>query len=65
MTAHNFRALARTPILEELNYDHNIIVAQLAHNPAGPLGAAYDRTFFIKHRQVMMQEWADNIDKVK
>lgn len=65
MTAHGFRALARTTIREELNYDPDVIEAQLAHKPSGPLGAAYDRSLFIKHRQVMMQEWADYIDKVK
>jgi hypothetical protein len=44
MTAHGFRALARTAIREELNYEPDIIEVQLAHKPAGALGAAYDRS---------------------
>ncbi|HRH03898.1 MAG TPA: integrase arm-type DNA-binding domain-containing protein [Bacteroidia bacterium] len=64
MTAHGFRALARTAIREELNYEPDIIEAQLAHKPAGPLGAAYDRTKFIKQREKMMQEWADYLDRI-
>lgn len=63
MTAHGFRALARTAIREELEYEADIIEVQLAHMPAGTLGAAYDRTKFIKQRTKMMQAWADFIDK--
>jgi hypothetical protein len=65
MTAHGFRALARTAIREELNYEPDIIEAQLAHKPAGALGAAYDRSKFIKKRHIMMQKWADYLDKVE
>lgn len=64
MTAHGFRALARTTIREMLDYAPDIIEAQLAHKPAGPLGEAYDRATFIKQRRVMMQEWADYLDTV-
>ncbi|MPS73311.1 MAG: DUF4102 domain-containing protein [Chryseobacterium sp.] len=65
MTAHGFRALARTAIREELNYEPDIIEVQLAHKPAGALGAAYDRSKFIKKRHIMMQKWADYLDKVE
>lgn len=64
MTAHGFRALARTTIREELDYEPDVIEAQLAHKPMGALGAAYDRAKFIKKRHVMMQEWADYIDRI-
>ncbi|WP_412476618.1 tyrosine-type recombinase/integrase [Flavobacterium sp. TBRC 19031] len=64
MTAHGFRALARTTIREELGTDADIIEIQLAHKPINPLGEAYDRTKFIKQRHVMMQEWADYIDRI-
>lgn len=64
MTAHGFRALARTTIREELDYEPDVIEAQLAHKPMGALGAAYDRAKFIKKRHVMMQEWADYLDRV-
>jgi len=62
MTAHGFRALARTTIREKLNYYPDIIEAQLAHKPSGPLGAAYDRAQFLEERKKMMQDWADYLD---
>lgn len=64
MTAHGFRALARTTIREMFDYAPDIIEAQLAHKPSGPLGEAYDRATFIKQRRVMMQDWADYLDTV-
>ncbi len=64
MTAHGFRALARTAIREVLDYPPDIIEVQLAHKAAGPLGEAYNRAQFLKQRIVMMQEWADYIDTV-
>lgn len=64
MTAHGFRALARTAIREELEYDPDVIEAALAHKPLGALGAAYDRSIFINKRTQMMQDWADYIDRV-
>lgn len=63
MTAHGFRALARTAIREELEYDPDVIEAALAHKPLGALGAAYDRSIFINKRKEMMQAWADYIDR--
>ncbi len=63
MTAHGFRALARTTIREELDYEPDIIEAQLAHKASGPLGEAYDRAKFLTRRRVMMQDWADYIDR--
>lgn len=62
MTAHGFRALARTAIREKLKYYPDIIEAQLAHKPSGPLGRAYDRAQFLDERKQMMQDWADFID---
>lgn len=62
MTAHGVRALARTTIREKLKYYPDIIEAQLAHKPAGPLGAAYDRAQFLDERKKMMQDWADYLD---
>ncbi len=41
MTAHGFRALARTAIREVLDYEPDVIEVQLAHKAAGPLGEAY------------------------
>jgi integrase len=62
MTAHGFRALARTAIREKLNYMPDVIEAQLAHKAAGPLGEAYNRAQFIEDRRKMMQDWADYVD---
>ena len=64
MVAHGFRALARTTIREELDYDSEVIEKQLAHKSAGSLGEAYDRTLFKEKRKAMMQDWADYIDAV-
>lgn len=64
MTAHGFRALARTGIREKLDYQPDVIEAQLAHKAAGPLGEAYNRAQFLDQRKVMMQDWADYIDTV-
>jgi integrase len=40
MTAHGFRAMARTLMEEQLNVSPQVIEAQLAHGKAGPLGTA-------------------------
>lgn len=62
MTAHGFRALARTTIREKLDYAPDVIECQLAHKAAGPLGEAYNRAQFLDKRKVMMQDWADYVD---
>jgi integrase len=64
-TAHGFRATARTLLHEILDYPPEVIEVQLAHKPPGPLGAAYDRTVFLKQRTEMMQRWADYLDGLK
>lgn len=64
MTAHGFRALARTTIREKLDYAPDVIEAQLAHKAAGPLGEAYNRAQFLDKRKAMMQDWADYIDAI-
>lgn len=66
MTAHGFRATARTIIAERLpGIDPEWIEAQLAHGKAGPLGAAYDRAQYLAQRRVMMQTWADYLDRLR
>ena len=59
MTAHGFRATARTLIAERLNVQPEIIEAQLAHAVGDALGRAYNRTQFTDQRRAMMQAWAD------
>ena len=65
ITGHGFRAMARTLLHEQLNFDPNIIEHQLAHVVPDNLGAAYNRTKFIVQRKEMMQVWADYLDELK
>ena len=65
ITAHGFRAMARTILHERLNIDPYIIEHQLAHKVPDTLGAAYNRTKFIEQRTTMMQSWADYLDELK
>lgn len=66
MSAHGFRAMARTLMVENIpGIDPNVIEAQLAHGKSGPLGAAYDRVEFMRQRQQMMATWADYLDKLR
>jgi integrase len=66
MTAHGFRAMAQTIILENIaDIDPDVIEAQLAHGKSGPLGGAYDRAAYMAKRKVMMQTWADYLDQLR
>jgi integrase len=65
ITAHGFRAMARTILHERLNIDPYIIEHQLAHKVPDALGEAYNRTKFIEQRVIMMQRWADYLDELK
>jgi integrase len=64
MTAHGFRATART-LLAEQGWQPDAIERQLAHKASGPLGAAYDRAQYLTERRRMMQAWADYLDALK
>ncbi|MFY9288701.1 MAG: integrase arm-type DNA-binding domain-containing protein [Alphaproteobacteria bacterium] len=64
MTGHGFRALAMSTIKEKLGWRHEVVDRQLAHAPANKVDAAYDRAKFLDDRRVMMQEWADYLDKI-
>jgi integrase len=66
MSAHGFRATARTLMIERMpGISADVIEAQLAHGKSGPLGMAYDRAEFLEQRRVMMLEWADYLDKLR
>jgi integrase len=65
ITGHGFRAMARTILHEELEQKPEVIEHQLAHTVPDNLGAAYNRTKFIKDRRAMMQKWADYLDRLK
>jgi len=66
MTAHGFRAMARTLLIERVaGISPEVIEAQLAHGKSGPLGMAYDRAEFMEQRRQMMNVWADYLDKLR
>lgn len=64
MTAHGFRAMARTILEEVLCERVDLIEHQLAHAVRDPLGRAYNRTAHLPARKVMMQRWADYLDNI-
>ena len=65
ITGHGFRAMARTILHEELHQKPEVIEHQLAHKVPDALGAAYNRTRFLKERKAMMQLWADYLGRLK
>lgn len=65
MTAHGFRAMARTMLVERLGVDESVVEAQLAHRVRDTLGRAYNRTQFVEQRLLMMQQWADYLDQLR
>lgn len=65
MSAHGFRAMARTMGAERLKWDGEIIDAQLAHTVKDSLGRAYNRTKWLDDRRVFMQAWADYLDALR
>ena len=66
MTAHGFRAMARTLMIERLpGISADVIEAQLAHGKSGPQGTAYDRAEYMEQRRQMMATWADYLDRLR
>ena len=65
MTAHGFRASARTMLDEVLGYRADYIEHQLAHAVRDPNGRAYNRTSHLAERKKMMQGWADYLDALR
>ena len=65
MCGHGFRATARTVLAQELHIRPDLIEHELGHQVIDPNGRAYDRATFLPERQLMMQEWADYLDKLK
>jgi integrase len=64
VTAHGFRATARTMLVEQLGVEAEVVEAQLAHAVKDSLGRAYNRTTFLSQRTEMMQKWADYLDQL-
>jgi integrase len=65
MTAHGFRAMARTVLDEVLGFRPDYIEHQLAHAVRDPNGRAYNRTSHLPQRREMMQKWADYLDQLR
>ncbi|HEX6558069.1 MAG TPA: integrase arm-type DNA-binding domain-containing protein [Longimicrobiales bacterium] len=65
MTAHGFRAMARTILDEGLGFRPDYIEHQLAHAVRDPNGRAYNRTAHLPERRKMMQAWADYLDTLR
>ena len=65
MTAHGFRAMARTMAAERLGIAPEVIEAQLAHAVPDALGRAYNRTQYIEQRRELMAKWADYVDRLR
>jgi integrase len=64
-SAHGFRAMARTILDEVLGERVDLIEHQLAHAVKDVNGRAYNRTAHLPARRVMMQRWADYLDKLR
>jgi hypothetical protein len=64
MSGHGFRSLAMGVIKERLEYRHEVVDRQLAHQSSEKYGEAYDRAEFKVERKQMMQEYADYLDAV-
>ena len=65
MTAHGYRAMARTMAAERLGIAAEVIEAQLAHAVSDALGRAYNRTQFLEQRRDLMCKWADYLDRLR
>jgi len=65
MTAHGFRATARTLLDEVLGFRSEWIEHQLAHTVKDVNGTAYNRTKHLEQRRTMMQKWADYLDTLR
>ncbi len=64
-TWHGYRATGRTILRQVLKYPVDVIEAQLAHTGLITHGGAYDRTTHLEDRTLMLQVWADYLDKLR
>ena len=65
MSAHGFRAMARTILDEVLQVRPEYIEHQLAHAVKDANGRAYNRTAFLPERRAMMQQWSEYLAALK
>jgi hypothetical protein len=50
---------------QELHIQQDLIEHQLGHQVINPNGRAYNRATFLPERRLLMQHWADYLDKLK
>jgi integrase len=63
MTGHGFRSMAST-LLNEQGWNADAIERQLAHAERNAIRAAYNYADYLPERRLMMQAWADYLDKL-
>ncbi len=64
MTGHGFRSMAST-ILNEKQWNFDVIERQLAHAERNTVRAAYNFADHLPERKKMMQWWADHLDGLR
>lgn len=64
VTAHGFRATART-MLAELGHKLEVVETQLHHLVGSKTHQAYHRAEYLPQRRAMMQQWSDYLDGLK
>ncbi len=64
VTAHGFRVTAST-ILNERQYNPDVIEAVLAHQDTNAIRRTYNRSTYWDQRVELMQEWADLMDEFR
>jgi integrase len=64
ITPHGFRHMASTH-LHELGYPSHLIEKQLAHSDRNTIRAVYNHAEYLTERRLMMQAWADYLDRLK
>jgi len=62
LVAHGMRALASTT-LNEQSFDGDVIEAALAHVDKNEVRRAYNRSEYIKKRQILMSWWSNHIEE--
>lgn len=65
MTAHGFRAMARTLLDEVHAVDSRVLEAHLAHSNGEQLGKSYARATYLDRRAQAVQTWADYLDDLR
>ena len=63
VVGHGFRATFSTIANESGEFSPDVIERQLAHKERNAIRAAYHRSTYLADRKVLMQWWADTLDK--